>query len=152
VPDDAITFTPHVLSKVYGDGRALFGMGTLNSRPAYWVIRGCSSWTTDSDRDKPYEATNFVEMADEILFDLEEEFGSVRCGTDYEFNSMGRPYCLESGRFLAERHIGYPTVDSEDGCHWHREDWPDLDGVPLQPHPFALRVRILGQMAERGGS
>src|SRR6202012_2280696 len=52
VPADAITFSPRVLPKVYGDGRALFALATINQRPAYWVIRGCSTWGCGSDRAK----------------------------------------------------------------------------------------------------
>jgi hypothetical protein len=43
-PADAINFKPALCGNVYGDGRALFGLSTLNLRPAYYVIRGDSGW------------------------------------------------------------------------------------------------------------
>ena len=36
-PADTISFIPRVLPTVYGDGRALFALATINQRPAYWV-------------------------------------------------------------------------------------------------------------------
>lgn len=50
-PADAITFVPRVLPTVYGDGRALFTIATINQRPAYWVIRACSTWGCGLDRE-----------------------------------------------------------------------------------------------------
>lgn len=50
-PADAITFVPRVLPTIYGDGRALFTIATINQRPAYWVIRACSTWGSGLDRE-----------------------------------------------------------------------------------------------------
>lgn len=81
VPADAITFVPPVLSTVYGDGRALFRITTINDRPAYWIVRGDSGWQVE-DYAAPDDAPDFGDFTDEILTDLEEEFGSSRCGYD----------------------------------------------------------------------
>ncbi|WP_202842095.1 hypothetical protein [Luteimonas saliphila] len=126
-PADAITFTPRVLPKVYGDGRALFALSTIHQRPAYWVIRCCSTWGSDLDL---HETTrpNFREMTDEILSDLEEAFGNGLCG--YSGNSLFQPrryrmricQCEDcSDRFVAK----WPMVRGDDGCSWGRMAWPE---------------------------
>ena len=150
VPADAITFTPHVLSKTYGDGRALFGVGTINSRPAFWIVRGDSSWTSGMDygEDAPEGAPDFGDIWDEIICDLEEEFGRAECGTDYEWDgdtivewSDGAP----TGDTLTEADISFPTVNYGGGGHWFRLDWPDLEGLGFTPHPLHPRVRLLAK-------
>lgn len=133
VPDDAITFTPSVLEETFGDGRALFALTTINNRPAYWIIRGCSTWQVAFDHDAPRDAPEFPDFVDEIIATIENEFGST-CG--YEMNSRGIWIDQETGRFIPPAWAEYPTIDSNMGCSWGRLDWPELEGVDLQPHPF----------------
>ena len=73
VPADAITFVPPVLSTVYGDGRALFTISTINDRPAYWIVRGDSGWQVQ-DYHAPDDAPDFGDFTDDILTDLPERF------------------------------------------------------------------------------
>lgn len=147
VPADAITFTPQVLQQTFGDGRALFGVGTINSRPAYWIVAGDSSWECGRDPQAVDGATYIGEHIDDILSALEEEFGSAdracpcECG-EYEY-SGGRYRCPRTGQFLSERDINFPTVNYGGGCHWFRMDWPDDIGVPTSPHPYDGRTKIL---------
>ncbi len=147
VPSDAITFTPSVCSEVFGDGRALFAFGTINSRPAYWIVRGDSKWTCGYDygADASDGSPDIGEFSDDILEALEDEFGSAECGYDFDYNASGRPIHCETKRFLPESSIRYPHVNYGGGCHWGRLDWPDLAGVNLVPHPLHPRVRILAE-------
>jgi hypothetical protein len=126
-PADAITYKPYVSPTIYGDGRALFAITTINQRPAYWVIRGCSTWGCASDR-KDSIGPDFGEITDVVLTDLEDAFGRGRCG--YSGNSLFWPkkdrikncQCEEcrDGRFR----MRWPAVDYDGGCSWSRMDWP----------------------------
>lgn len=136
VPADAITFTPQVANSIYGDGRALFGIGTINSRPAYWIIRGCSTWAIGYDCDAPDDAPEIVEFIDEISFDIEHEFGSAD-DEGYEWTKGNKIRSTETGRFMSYSQISYPVMNYGGGCHWFRLDWPDLPRVKLVKHPFA---------------
>lgn len=144
-PRDMITFTPTVLSHVFGDGRALFGLTTINCRPAYWLIQGDSTWDV-SDSRAPDDAPQFIDFVDDIVFAIEEEYGTVRC---YERNCRGDFYDPETGRFVPRSWTAFPTMDDENGCSWWREDWPALEGLTLVPHPFA-RANMLGGDHVRG--
>lgn len=142
-PADAITFVPRVLPTVYGDGRALFTIATINQRPAYWVIRACSTWGGGMDREDS-SGPDFAEMTDQILTDLEEAFGNGRCG--YSGNSLFWPkkerirdcQCEEcTERFRAR----WPMVDGNGGCSWSRIDWPD--GFRTVKNPLSWRGNLL---------
>ena len=144
VPEQAITFVPRVLPKIYGDGRALFAIATINQRPAYWVIRACSTWGSGFDRDDS-TGPDFAEMTDEILTDLEEAFGNGRCG--YSGNSLFWPkkermrscQCEEcTDRYATAR---WPMVDGDGGCLWSRIDWPA--GFPTVPNPLSRKGNLL---------
>jgi hypothetical protein len=125
-PADAINFVPRVLPKVYGDGRALFSLTTINQRPAYWVIRVCSTWGNAYD-ERETTGPDFGEMTDDILTDLEESFGSGLCG--YSGNSLFQRRrdrlawckCEECrSNFVAK----WPMVHGSGGCLWSRMRWP----------------------------
>lgn len=129
VEGDTPSFHPALLPKVYGDGKALFALATINQRPRYYVIQGDSSWQlSDDDGDGPY----FGELVDDILTDLEKYFGNARCG--YSGNNLYFPKyerilnckCEEctDGKFRAQ----WPMVDGHGGCSWNRMAWPA--GVP----------------------
>jgi hypothetical protein len=140
-PADEIEFVPRVLSKFYGDGRALFAVTTCNNRPAYWVVRGDSSWSL-CDSHAPDGATEFIELIDDILTDLEDEFGRARCG--YSGANLYLPR-EERGCDCEEcaepEEASWPQVDDENGCSWGRVDWPsDFASVP---HPFSRSYNIL---------
>lgn len=142
-PSDTIEFTPRVLSKVYGDGRALFALTTINNRPAYWVIRGDSGWDCQ-DIDAPDNAPDFGDFTDEILTDLEEEFGNARCGYS------GANLCLMSDERgcdceeCSDPEIAeWPMVDSSGGCIWDRMNWPPMEGVRFEKHPFSYRGNLV---------
>lgn len=114
IPEDAITFVPRVLPKVYGNGRALFALSTINQRPAYWIIRACSS-------------EDFREFSDDVLTDLEEAFGNGRCGhsgNNLFFSKRERMrYC--KCEECSERGVArWPAVDADGGCSWGRMRWP----------------------------
>lgn len=134
VEADAFTFTPVVVTEAFGDGRALFRVTTIDNRPRWWVVRGCSTWQV-SDYDAPDEAPEFIDQVDDILSAIEEEFGSTDC---YERNRHGVWIDPETKQLLPRECTAYPVINSSGGCSWSRMDWPDLPGVTLAPHPFAL--------------
>lgn len=135
--DDAIVFTPAVLSRAFGDGRALFSLTTINNRPAYWVIQGCSTWQTGGDIYAPDDAPLFIDFVDEIVESVEDQFGTVR---GYERNCRGDWIDHETKRFLPRSFTEFPTINDENGCAWGRLDWPsEFETVT---HPWA-RCTIL---------
>lgn len=135
VPGDTKPFIPRVSPTMFGDGRALLALATLNQRPAYWVIRVCSTWDDD----------DIAEHTDDILTELEEAFGRGRCG--YSGNNLFEPkryrigncQCEEcsDGRFRAR----WPMVDDDGGCSWALTMWPD--GFDVEPHPTNWRANLL---------
>ncbi|HEY0125013.1 MAG TPA: hypothetical protein VGC14_25265 [Rhizobium sp.] len=140
-PAYTIEFTPRVLPLVYGDGRALFTLATINQRPAYWVIRGCSTWGCDMDRG---DATGpgFGELTDDILTDLEEQFGSGRCG--YQGESLFYPkderHC-DCEECQDDYVASWPEVDGYGGCSWSRSDWPP--GFEVKANPLSWCGNLL---------
>lgn len=141
VPEDAITFTPAVLGTIFGDGRALFAITTINNRPAYWLFRGCSTWQLDLDCCRRREEMGDIrDHLDDIITAIEEEFGTCDY---YELNAAGRWIDTETGRFVPMSWAEYPVINTRDGSAWGRRDWPDLPGVELEQHPFANDCRIL---------
>jgi hypothetical protein len=143
VPGDTPPFKPALLPIIYGDGRALFGLATINQRPRYWVIRGCSTWGSSLDLENA-AGPDFAELADDILTDLEEEFGNGRCG--YSNNSLFQPrrervkwcQCEDCSDTLVAR---WPMVDGSGGCSWSRMDWPR--GFPTAPNPLSWQGNLL---------
>ena len=138
---DAITFTPFVLSTIYGDGRALFTLTTINNRPAYWVIRGDSGWECQ-ESGAPDDAPDFGDFTDEILTDLEDEFGNARCG----YSGANRYLPADERGCDCEECTDpeiaqWPMVDGSDGCSWRRMDWPDE--IPAVEHPWARAGNLL---------
>lgn len=148
-PADMVTFTPRLLPIYYGDGRALFTLATINQRPRYWIIRGCSTWGCGMDREDS-EGPDIVELIDDIMAALEDAFGRGRCG--YSGNSLFWPrrerlrncQCEECDerRWQAK----WPMVDGEGGCSWSRMDWPE--GFDTAPNPLSWRGDILVHQPE----
>lgn len=142
IPADTIRFVPPLASTIYGDGRALFTLSTINNRPAYWVLRVDSGWTSGLDMDAPNHAPEFVEFTDEILTDLEEEFGDARCSWNGSplYTPKRQRHCkCEDCR---EQPIAkWPMVDGSGGCSWGRMDWPA--GFATIPHPFNCGFNLL---------
>lgn len=140
-PADAITFKPALSGVIYGDGRALFGLTTINLRPAYYVIRGDSGWAVE-DIEAPDDAPDFGDFTDDILTGLEDEFGRARCG--YSGSSL-RQSPEDRGCDCEEcqdpRISEWPEVDDEGGCSWGRLAWPF--GFPTVAHPWTWRGDLL---------
>ena len=141
-PADTIQFVPRVLTKMYGDGRALFGLSTINQRPAFWIIRGDSHWQTGDYRGDGPEPPDFAEFSDDILTDLEDEFGNGRCGyTGSSLFQAKRDRGCDCEQCSDVWRAKWPMVDGSGGCSWWRRNWPDT--VRTVPHPFAPRTNIL---------
>lgn len=149
VPADAITFVPRVLPRIYGDGRALFTIGTINQRPAYWVVRGCSTWGCGFDREDA-AGPDFADLTDDILTELEDAFGRGTCG--YSGSSLFHPRadriqgcrCEECEDEIVSV---WPEVNGNDGCHWDRMDWPKT--FETVPNPLSWRGNLLAEDPDR---
>jgi len=87
-------FTPYLLDEIIGDGLQLCYLGSINSRPHYWLIRIDSKTDVSSD-DFDFE---------DLLQPIEEECG--RCDDD------GCERCEENGT-----ECEYPAI-SWGGGHW----------------------------------
>ena len=127
VPEDAITFTPPLADVVYGDGRRVFAFTTINDRPAFWAVRGDSSWRT-----KLHDGgdTDIVQFVDVITENLLLEFGD------------GEPrYEDEDDK---ETELPYPAINLSDGYSWSilkiRERKPDEQPPPAAPPEQAART------------
>lgn len=121
------TFVPALCSRVFGDGRALLALTTINSRPRYYVVRIDSRWAID-EAGAPEGAENVRDHLDAIYDALEDDFGLAVYEDDEEVDDEPREW---------------PAFDDRGGTAWWREQWPRLEGVELQPHPFAWRCTIL---------
>ncbi len=126
-PSDGVDFTPRVCDKIFGDGRALLRLTTINSRPRFYVIRIDSAWKVD-DSGAPVGRPDIWDHLEEIYEALEEQFGCVREIEDDADDELN----------------GWPAFDHETGASWSRMDWPVLPGVRLEPHPYAGHFTILG--------
>lgn len=147
VEGDTPPFKPALLPLIYGDGRALFTLSTINQRPRYWIIRGDSKWGCGLDaEDAP--GPDFGELTDDILTDLEDAFGNGRCG--YSGNSLFWPRRerLQNCKCeqCSDRHVAkWPEVDGDGGCSWSRMNWPK--GFPTVPNPLSWKGNLLAEAA-----
>lgn len=133
VPADEITFVPGLLDTIYGDGRALWHLATINQRPAFYVIRGDSGWIESNHDFSP--TVHFGELTDIFYNDLEAQFGIAKL--DSEEDDPER---------LAEGMNPWPAFDDEGGCGWGAVSWPKQFARKLEPsgingwrHPMILR-------------
>lgn len=153
-PAQPTTFTPHVLERTFGDGRALFRFTTVNARPRWWLVRGCSSWTENND---PHDGlTPVIDAVDDVIQAIADECGGLPnmhaeydVGEDEEEDD-GYVDPVTGGPF-DPIDIRYPQIDDRTGSSWAHEDWPDIAGVTLMPHPGLRaeggRIRILAEAA-----
>lgn len=157
IPAHEIEFVPALLPLVYGDGLALFVVGTIHQRPKWWVIRGDSAWHLELDypgqrNDDPLGFGDLLEDGG-ILDDMEEHFGRANCGycgqglsmySGWEdFNRCGgcdQDGCDAEECFQAGSHE-WPAVNANDGCHWGRMLWPA--DFPTINHPLDRRGNLL---------
>jgi hypothetical protein len=145
VPGDTPNFKPALCDKIFGDGRALFMLTTINLRPCYYVIRCDSQWASGSDTNSPWPEipeNDFCEHVDEIVETLERQFGRGRCG--YSGSSLYVPSaergcdCEEcADEYVAE----WPVLDDYGGCSWGRMRWPF--GFPVIDHPWCRFANLL---------
>lgn len=136
-PEHKVTFVPALSSRLYGDGRALLGLTTINARPRYYILRVDSAWALNSDIHAPCGQAAFVDYIDAISFALEEEFGNGR------YDNYCDPGEKPETERQRDRRRKWPAYDDETGCSWWRIDWPKLPSVKLEPHPFVRNITIL---------
>ena len=120
-PQDAIIFTPPLANVVYGDGRRVFAFTTTNDRPAYWVVRGDSSWRTWLGHDR----VDITEFTDTVTENLRREFGDGEPQNDDE-----KP--IDDG----DNKEPYPAIDLRGGYSWRRLIAVE-DAIRNQPKPQA---------------
>ena len=116
VPEDAITFTPPLADVVYGDGRRVFAFTTTHDRPAFWAVRGDSSWRTELADGGTRDIVDYV---DEITENLLIEFGDGEPRYDDEDD--------------AETELPYPAINLSDGYSWSRMRIPDIEPAGRTP-------------------
>lgn len=126
VPEDAIEFVPALSDTVYGDGRALLGITTCNSRPAFYVIRIDSTWQVGMDWSPSDDAPEIMEFVDAIVGDLEDQFGPARCECE----------CGDCPEYRE-----WPALDDDGGTMWWRKDWPA--GFRVTSHPYSSLGNLL---------
>jgi len=126
IPEYTIEFVPALSPRIYGDGRALLGLSSINERPRFYVIRIDSSWSLAMEYRVPDTAVDVVEFIDDFVDGLEEDFGKARD---------------ENGELYSEDE--WPAYDDNGGCSWWRMDWPRLRSLKFEPHPYASRGNLL---------
>lgn len=145
VPADAITFIPALSDTIYGDGRALFKLTTIHSRPQFYVIRCDSGW----DWSNWSSGVNFGDAVEDICWDLEDQFGSARLDSEEDDPAI-----------IAEGENPWPVLNDEDGTAWHRMDWPKLPGIETEwarGEHYTILARayavedVMAQWADDGG-
>lgn len=129
-PDDGINFIPQVCSTVFGDGRALLELTTINSRPRYYVIRIDSSWNIE-DHYAPDGAPDLRDHLDDIYEALGEQFGRT---SEEDLDDDGEPCELQP----------WPAFRDDIGTSWCRTDWPKIRRLRFTKHPFTP-FNILGR-------
>ncbi len=102
---EALAFVPRLANTVFGDGRALFWFTTIRDRPAYWVVRGDSSWVV-VNRCSPPDLPDDVDVIDMVMDALKDQFGDG--GEDGD----------------EEGGVPFPAVDDTMGRAWDRMRWP----------------------------
>ena len=129
VKGDTPPFTPRLVDKVFGDGRRLLALSTLNQRPRYWVIRICSTWTGWGWETVPEVegAPEISEMVEDLLQAIEGQFGR------YDFEEVCRE-AKQAGEPEPDwPEDVFPECRAEGGCQWGVYFWPDLVRESLRP-------------------
>lgn len=132
VPEHAITFRPPLSNVVYGDGKALLAVTTIQDRPAYWTVRVDSAWVLSSRDRKPDGAFDIDQIIVTIMDNLALEFGDStpeRYIVSYdelcpECEGGGCFDCHGTGNLLEDEVPDYPAINMQDGYSWGREPWP----------------------------
>jgi hypothetical protein len=109
--------TPLLVTEVFGDGRALFAIIPLNTRPNYYVVRGDSS-------GKGMSTNETADWIEKIRDAIEEDYSEI---------SREREFLIENG--VAEEdadlanypnEMGWPVLNGDAGVSWSEIDWPVL--------------------------
>lgn len=64
--------TPRLVTQVFGDGKKIIWLSGINTRPAYWVVRIDSKWSTSNWDSSP----NPSDWLEDVYQAIEEEFGT----------------------------------------------------------------------------
>ena len=94
---------PRLISRMFGDGKKLFIIQPLDTRPNYYYIRvdstwGTSNWNHDDGIKEP------AEWLEDVLQAIDEDFGNTADG--------GMENC------------GFPVQSDGSGHCWEECDWP----------------------------
>lgn len=116
----AYRITPLVVPAVFGDGRALFHITPLLTRPNFFVVRGDSSWLN------VWPGSSWATIHDHAIHDVLDE-GDWRV-VDPEYEHMG---CAGGGIFEAIEEAFGRWRDPEDREPDDPDDdyysWPNVD-------------------------
>lgn len=102
-------FTPVVLSKIFGDGKQIISISSIDQRPKFWIVR--------IDSNQSFEPDEFD--IEEIVSAIEEEFGRVP-DTGYMTFAEFRE-AKKSGQLFFDDYTNYK--DYTDDCKYPRMDW-----------------------------
>lgn len=108
---------PVLIDQVFGDGLQLIGFTTLNSRPAYYVLRGHSGW--ELNNQKWCAADPILDHICEIYEAIEAEWGNAYCGECNERYDNNECSGCEG---IPESDGAFPALDAEGGCSWFAYD------------------------------
>lgn len=138
------SFTPMVLTKAFGDGRALFKITTIQNRPAYWLVRGCTNWT--ESHDAPDGRVSVADVIEEVVEAIEGQFGGT---SHYDRDAKGRYVDQETNERIerGDARVEFPVIEAETGTSWALTDWPELEGMTRIPHPHEKHVTVLTEAA-----
>ncbi len=68
-------FTPRLLRTVFGDGKKFLCLSSINVRPAYWVVRIDSGWST-SNWERNDKLKLPCDWLEDVYQAIEHEFGT----------------------------------------------------------------------------
>ncbi len=68
--------TPRLLTMIFGDGKKVIWLSSINVRPAYWVVRIDSSWCIENCWHPKDELKEPSEWLENVYQAIEEEFGT----------------------------------------------------------------------------
>lgn len=110
-PKDGKMRTPALVDKVFGDGRKLMWLTTINNRPNYWVVRVDSSWQSSNDAD-PANGDLFIDHVYEIVEEIEDQFG-ILARDNY-------------GETIESKWEPHPVIDTDTATWWGVMHWSEI--------------------------
>ncbi len=92
--------TPRLVYRVFGDGKKIVHLSGVNTRPAYWVVRIDSQWSTNNFDPSPRPS----DWLEDVYQAIEEQFGTgeKEDGSLYAKAQFPNACCLGDGSSWGE--------------------------------------------------